>query len=168
MPPPNRSEVTRSEELACLKQRIADIDKRIATKYAVRPAPKEQNARWFIEEWSAGEVVRNEFGEHFQTERLFPAHKRHGSADIGALAELPEDLLDAAGGGEIPPVPCERWAFLDTETTGLIGGSGMYAFLIGVGHIAREGFRVRQFFVREYIEEGSVLDALVDHLREFE
>ncbi|MGH9625076.1 MAG: ribonuclease H-like domain-containing protein, partial [Bryobacteraceae bacterium] len=158
----------RSEELACLKQRIADIDKRFATKYAVQPAPKEQNARWFIEEWSAGEVVRNEFGEHFQTERLFPAHKRHGSADIGGLAELPKDLLDAAGGGEIPPVPCERWAFLDTETTGLIGGSGTYAFLIGVGRIAREGFRVRQFFVREYIEEGSVLDALADHLREFE
>jgi uncharacterized protein YprB with RNaseH-like and TPR domain len=133
-----------------------------------RPPPEAGPARWFPEEWSTGEVARNEFGEHFQTERLFSAHARHGSADIGALAELPEDFLDAVGEGEIPSVPPERWAFLDTETTGLVGGTGSYAFLIGVGRISHEGFRVRQFFVREYVEEGSVLAALADHLREFE
>ena len=84
-----------------------------------------------------------------------PGHKRHGSADIGALAELPEILLDALGNDEIANAPPERWAFLDTETTGLAGGSGTYAFLIGVGRITAEGFRVRQFFMREYAEEHS-------------
>lgn len=157
-----------SEELARLKQRIAQIDRKFANRRKVQPAPKEQPARWFPEEWSTGEVATNEFGEHFQTERLFPAHGRHGSADIGALAELPEDFLDAVGEGEISSVPPGRWAFLDTETTGLVGGTGSYAFLIGVGRIAPEGFRVRQFFVREYVEEGSVLAALADHLREFD
>lgn len=146
----------------------------MAAKHAtqVPPAapspPKEERARWFIEEWSAGEVVRNEFGEHFQTERLFPSHKRYGSAEIGALADLPEDVLDAIGKGKIPAAPPTRWAFLDTETTGLIGGNGTYAFLIGVGRIAPDGFRVRQFFVREYIEEGSVLAGLAEHLAEFD
>lgn len=165
-----------SEELARLKQRVAEIDKRFAAKYAAQQNPgrqggapsKERNARWFIEEWSTGEVVRNEFGEHFQTERLFPAHKRHGSADIGALADLPADVFDAIGEGEIPAAPPDRWAFLDTETTGLIGGQGTYAFLIGVGRIAPDGFRVRQFFVREYLEEGSVLAALAGHLAGFD
>jgi uncharacterized protein YprB with RNaseH-like and TPR domain len=164
-----------SEQLARLKERIAEVNRKFAAKYPAREpavalpeATKEHNARWFIEEWSTGEVVRNDFGEHFQTERLFPSHKRHGSADIGALAELPEDFLDALGEGAIPSVPPERWAFLDTETTGLIGGAGTYAFLIGVGRITREGFRVRQFFLREYIEEGSVLAALDDHLSQFD
>jgi uncharacterized protein YprB with RNaseH-like and TPR domain len=101
-------------------------------------------------------------------ERLFPAHKCHGSADIGALSELPHDLLDALSGGGIGTVPPERWAFLDTETTGLAGGSGTYAFLIGVGRITPEGFRVRQFFMREYAEERSILAALNEHLSGFD
>jgi uncharacterized protein len=159
------------QQLARLRQRIAAIDSKFAARPSTAPAipsaiPKP--ARWFIEEWSHGEVVRNDFGEHFQTERLFPRHKQHGSADIGGLAELPEDLLDAVGENQIPALPPTRWAFLDTETTGLSGGCGTYAFLIGVGRITPEGFRVRQFLMREYVEEGSLLSALDSHLAEFD
>lgn len=161
------------EQLARLRQRIAAIDSKFAARSASRTSgpsaePAPRTARWFIEEWSHGEVVSNEFGEHFQTERLFARHKHHGSADIGGLADLPHDLLDVAGEGEIPAVPPGRWAFLDTETTGLAGGCGTYAFLIGVGRITDEGFRVRQFLMREYVEEGSMLAALDAHLADFD
>jgi hypothetical protein len=121
-----------------------------------------------VEEWASGEVVENEFGRHFQMEKLYDAHRRHGSADIGALAELPHDLLDVLSESAIPASAPERWAFLDTETTGLAGGSGTYAFLIGVGRITKQGFRVRQFFMREYAEEKSLLFALAKHLQDFE
>ena len=164
------------EQLARLRQRIAAIDTRFATKFSGQrsaPAsapvlPEGKWARSFIEDWSEGEVVSNEFGPHFQSERLFPGHKAHGSADVGALAELPHDFLDALGAGEIAPAAPERWAFLDTETTGLAGGSGTYAFLIGIGRITPEGFRVRQFFMREYAEERSLLSAVADHLQQFD
>jgi uncharacterized protein YprB with RNaseH-like and TPR domain len=159
-----------SEQLARLRQRIAKIDAKFAFR-ATLPKPavfRERTARWFIEEWSEGEVVRNEFGEHFQTERLFPSHKRHGSAEISALAELPENLLDILGENALPAVAPDRWAFLDTETTGLLGSAGTYAFLIGVGRITREGFRVRQFFMRERVEERSMLAALARHLAGFD
>jgi len=161
-------------QLARLRQRIAAIDGKFAARRGAESASVEaglaptRGARWFIEEWSHGEVVRNEFGEHFQTERLFGRHKHHGSADIGALAELPHDFLDVVGENEIPASPPERWAFLDTETTGLSGGTGTYAFLIGVGRITPEGFRVRQFLMREYVEEGSLLAALESHLADFD
>src|ERR1700761_6738701 len=154
------------------RQRIAAIDSKFAARQASTAAPAApappHAARWFIEEWSHGEVVHNEFGEHFQTERLFARHKRHGSADIGELADLPHDLLDAVGENEIPALAPDRWAFLDTETTGLAGGCGTYAFLIGVGRITREGFRIRQFLMREYVEEGSLLAALESHLADFD
>lgn len=160
------------QELARLKGCIRAIDRKFAASEraaAATPVPiREKAARWFIEEWSEGQVVANEFGEHFQTERLFAGHKQHGSADIGALADLPHDLLDALGENEIPPVPPHRWAFLDTETTGLLGSCGTYAFLIGVGRITPVGFKVRQFFLREYAEERSVLAALERHLSEFD
>ncbi|MDE3196406.1 MAG: ribonuclease H-like domain-containing protein, partial [Acidobacteriota bacterium] len=48
------------------------------------------------------------------------------------------------------------------------GGSGTYAFLIGVGSIGRDGFRVRQFFMRDYAEERSLLHSLADHLKQFD
>jgi hypothetical protein len=65
-------------------------------------------------------------------------------------------------------VPPAKWCFLDTETTGLAGGSGTYAFLIGIGRITPQGFRVRQFFMREFGEEASQLSAVFEHLKEFE
>jgi uncharacterized protein YprB with RNaseH-like and TPR domain len=159
-----------------LKQRVAAIDKRFAQKYArndstpgaAAPAPRPASARSFIEEWAEGSVVTNEFGEHFQTERLFSRLKQHGSVDIGVLSELPASLLDALSENAIASVPPRKWAFLDTETTGLAGGSGTYAFLIGVGRITAEGFCVRQFFMRDYLEEKSVLAALETHLGEFD
>src|SRR5205823_1212014 len=126
------------------------------------------SARWFVEEWSEGQVVENEFGQRFQAERVFASHKNHGSADVGALADLPDDFLEVLGNGEIRTAAPQRWAFLDTETTGLAGGSGTYAFLIGVGRITREGFKVRQFFMREYAEERSILSALETHLTDFD
>lgn len=121
-----------------------------------------------IEEWSDGRVVANEFGEHFQVERVFAPHKQHGSADIGALVELPSTLLNSLSENEIAAFEPGRWAFLDTETTGLAGGSGTYAFLIGVGQITERGFRTRQYFMREYAEERSMLFALEEHLLQFD
>jgi uncharacterized protein YprB with RNaseH-like and TPR domain len=99
---------------------------------------------------------------------FYPSHRQHGSADIGALADLPNDLLDAISEGAAPAVPPAEWAFLDTETTGLAGGTGTCAFLVGVGRITPEGFRVRQFFMRDYGEEASLLAALAEHLEPFQ
>jgi uncharacterized protein len=160
------------EQLARLRQRIAGIDRKYSAlreeRKQLAAEPKPPTTRCFIEEWAEGEVATNEHGEHFQMERLFPGHKRHGVADIGALAEMPHDFLDALSDNDIRSVPPHRWAFLDTETTGLAGGSGTYAFLVGVGRITADGFRVRQFFMRDYVEERSSLAALESHLKDFD
>ena len=111
-------------------------------------------SRVFIERLISGEVVRTPHGEHFETETLWERHRRHGSVDISDLADLPEDLLEPLSAGAIPRAHPTRWAFLDTETTGLAGGTGTYAFLIGVGSIEPAGFRLRQFFMRDYGEEA--------------
>jgi uncharacterized protein YprB with RNaseH-like and TPR domain len=117
--------------------------------------------------WLSGQEVETEFGRHFETEKLYEHHRRHGSADIGSLAGLPHDLLESVSADPIPHAAPSEWAFLDTETTGLSGGTGTCAFLIGVGRITAEGFRVRQFFIRDYGEEASALHAVAAHLAEF-
>jgi uncharacterized protein len=123
--------------------------------------------RFHVEEWLPGEDVETALGRHYETETFYARHRHHGSADIGALAELPADLLETLSDGAVRGVPPTEWAFLDTETTGLAGGTGTCAFLIGVGRITSEGFRVRQFFMRDYGEEASTLDALARHLGPF-
>ncbi|HVW86707.1 MAG TPA: ribonuclease H-like domain-containing protein [Bryobacteraceae bacterium] len=152
------------EQLAYLRQTVARIDR----KYAETPEPPARPASGFVEDLLSGEVVETPHGKHFETEKLYQRHKRHGSYDISDLIELPPDLLHALSDGAIPQAHPKTWAFLDTETTGLAGGSGTYAFLIGVGSIDEEGFRVRQFFMRDYAEEPSVLHSLAQYLARFD
>jgi uncharacterized protein YprB with RNaseH-like and TPR domain len=160
------------EQLAILRRRIARIDRKFsnATPAPVaRPRlPEPAPAKYFVEEWLTGEEVHTPFGAHFETERLWESHRRHGSLYISALNELPHDLLEALSGGTAVASAPHQWAFLDTETTGLAGGAGTYAFLIGVGRITSEGFRLRQFFMREPAEEASLLHRLAEHLAEFD
>ena len=81
---------------------------------------------------------------------------------------MPPDILTAISDGSIPNCDCSKWAFLDTETTGLAGGSGTYAFLIGVGRITPAGFELRQFFMRDLAEEASLLHGLSEYLGQFD
>ena len=91
------------EQLAALRRRIARIDRKYADGGTARAAPPRRRAarRGFIEELMSGEVVRTPLGEHFETEKLWERHRRHGSVDISDLAELPEDLLDPLSEGAI-------------------------------------------------------------------
>jgi uncharacterized protein YprB with RNaseH-like and TPR domain len=162
------------EQLAMLRRRIAHIDKKWTGDAPERPRPsllRPQDlrpARYFVEELMSGEVVHTAAGEHFEAEKLFERHRRHGSMDISSLHDLPTDLLDSLSDGAIPSSHPSKWAFLDTETTGLAGGTGTYAFLIGVGNIEPAGFRLRQFFMRDYGEEPSLLKRLSEHLSQFD
>jgi uncharacterized protein YprB with RNaseH-like and TPR domain len=155
------------EQLAALRRRIARVDRKYANA-APPPRPPLRPGGEFIEELLSGEVVTTPLGQHFETERLWENHRRYGSVYISELAELPEDLLDQLSAGAVPRSHPTKWAFLDTETTGLAGGTGTYAFLIGVGSIDASGFRLRQFFMRDYDEEASLLSRLAEHLAQFD
>jgi len=54
--------------------------------------------------------------------------------------------------------------FLDTETTGLSGGAGTVAFLVGVGRWSSSGFTVEQYLMRDYHEERAMLLGLRESL----
>ena len=157
------------DQLAILRRRIAKIDKKYADPRPRRPtAPPPQPPIPTPEDYLAGDEIETEHGRHFETEKLYERHRRHGSIGIADLEDMPGDLLQPISNGLIPDVPPAKWCFLDTETTGLAGGSGTYAFLVGVGRITPEGFRVRQFFMRDFGEEASQLAALHEHLKQFE
>ena len=144
-------------QLDQLRQRLARIDAR----YQSEPAPETRAL-------PDGHEVQTDLGCHWEIERRWPSHHSHGTADVGALSELPHDLLAALVDEAGVVVEPARWAFLDTETSGLAGGSGAFAFLVGVGHISANGFELKQFFMRDHGEEPSLLAALRDYLEAFD
>jgi uncharacterized protein len=164
------------DQLETLRKRMARVMEECAEKYE-KPdftgvssdftAQNHDASRFHVQEWFPGEEIETACGKHFETETFYAKHRRHGSTDIGSLADLPASLLETLSNGVIRDVPPHEWAFLDTETTGLSGGTGTCAFLVGVGSITPEGFRVKQFFMRDYGEEASVLDALTRYLESF-
>jgi len=110
------------------------------------------------------QTKRNHFGEHLALRRWF-------SESIGA--ELaPEGGFDAAALRLLAPdspsfiIDPEKWLFLDTETTGLAGGTGTYPFLVGIAWWDAGGLEVEQFFMREQSEEHSLLVALAERIAE--
>ena len=149
------------EQLAFLRAKVQAIQSRDG-----QSAPPRSIA--FVEELLSGEVRETAFGQHFETEKLYPDTHRHGCVNVQDLRQLAPDLLLAVSEGAVPECHPERWAFLDTETTGLAGGSGTYAFLVGIGSIDCDGFRVRQFFMRDYSEEASQLAAVAQYLERFD
>jgi uncharacterized protein YprB with RNaseH-like and TPR domain len=106
---------------------------------------------------------RNQFGGHLALRRWF-------SESIGS--ENPEGRLDRDAlrllSPGAPDCVCDpqQWLFLDTETTGIVGGTGTYPFLIGVAWWDAGGLEVEQFFMREHSEEHSVLVALAERMAE--
>lgn len=93
----------------------------------------------------------NRYGEHLSLHCWYPEPNEY-TPDLAALRLLapdaPEDMADP-----------QQWLFLDTETTGLAGGTGTYPFLVGVAYWCGGGLEVEQLFMREYSEESSLLMA---------
>ena len=55
-----------------------------------------------------------------------------------------------------------RALFLDTETTGLSGGAGTVAFLVGIGFVEGRYFTVEQYLMPDYSAEGMLLSRLAE------
>ena len=59
-----------------------------------------------------------------------------------------------------PRFDISRCLFLDTETTGLSGGAGTVAFLVGVGYVEGSELVIEQLMLREYADEPALIERL--------
>ncbi len=90
-----------------------------------------------------------------------PLASRYGGADLVRLLEVSEEAAARLQiRPEEPGVDLSRALFLDTETSGLAGGTGTFAFLIGVGFVEEDRFRVTQFLLRNPVGEAAMLEEL--------
>lgn len=111
-------------------------------------------------------VVRNHFGEHLSIRNWFSSPE---SFDPSLVAlDLLASRRDAplAHNARAALQDPTQWLFLDTETTGLAGGTGTYAFLVGLAWWDAGGLQVDQLFMRDFGEEHSLLHELAERLSE--
>lgn len=146
------------------------------------PQPKEKTIVG-IEEVLDGRWIETRRGEAFISDSLYPLDYRHGQLALFSSASL-YNLANWASDARLRDMPVGKFAFLDTETSGLAGGTGTYAFLVGVGRFSSTDFatdsriktdpapggeaglqfQLRQFFMRDPSEEAALLEAIVDFL----
>jgi len=111
-----------------------------------------------------GEVVKGIYGSHVVKRSLYPWDTYYGDISLAdfinqvSQADITWTRLD----GSIMP---QDLVFMDTETTGLAGGTGTVAFLIGIGYITEGGLQIEQHIMRDYDEESAMLHDVVEVLR---
>lgn len=96
-------------------------------------------------------------------ERSFPLPFAHGATRIAGAVELAEgarrSLRDEA------ELDAEGMLFLDTETSGLAGGTGTTAFVLGLATVRDDVLTVRQLLMTGFAGERPLLEQLVMAVR---
>lgn len=126
-----------------------------------------QRAPRGIEEYVEGHHEKNTWGEFFLARQALPLGRPYGKLRIGDLAGADLSPLRLVFADTSLPDPA-KLIYLDTETTGLAGGTGTCAFLIGIGALEGSQFVIRQLFLRDYPEERAMLAALAEALEAYE
>ena len=122
-----------------------------------------------IEQLVKGEVISTPEGETFLTKEYFPSHFRYGEMALGDIHNLPTYPAHLLLKDErFKELDFRRALFLDTETTGLAGGTGTFAFMVGLGFFEEDQFSIHQFFMRDYSEEKASLSLIKDMLESFQ
>ncbi len=122
----------------------------------------------------AGQWIESGEGAVVVVDRYYAADRLHGRERIGSVVETLEAGADALGvlarAWPARPSPVEaldpsthtksygpKLCFFDLETTGIAGGAGTQAFLIGCAIPEDGGLRVRQFLLPGFEHERALL-----------
>lgn len=120
--------------------------------------PPRQDAGCPLEEAVSGAEITTAGGSFFCAAGAWGMAHCHGGRRLGDLPPL--DMASAAilaNDAALAGLDPARGVFLDTETTGLAGGAGTVAFLIGLGWFEGARFVVKQLFLRDFAEERAAL-----------
>jgi uncharacterized protein YprB with RNaseH-like and TPR domain len=176
--------------VASLAEKLKSLGVKVGTSDLPAPTPKIKSTTP-IEEVLDGRWIETRRGQAFICDNLYPLEHYHGQVALFSSAPL-HNLAHWAGDARLHDMPIEKFAFLDTETSGLAGGTGTYAFLVGIGRFLTTDFEadkrmgtdstadgetnkrmkadkgmsflLRQFFMRDPSEEAALLEAMLDFL----
>jgi len=145
--------------MGSLSEKLTKMGVQLGADAKLKPA----GPKFPIESVLEGDLRATSQGEVYLVETLYPLDATHGQFDL-VLKSSMQMVAAWAKDERISGFSSEQFGFIDTETTGLAGGSGTYAFLVGAGRFEKEGFRLAQFFMRDPADEPALLEALESFL----
>ena len=111
----------------------------------------------------AGIIKETDLGPIWMVETVYDEGYLHGRTELSKT--IPQSALHYMGIDSTRDlVDLQNAAVIDTETTGLAGGTGTYPFIIGIGLWSGDAFIVRQYILRDFSEEPAQLKALSDDM----
>jgi uncharacterized protein YprB with RNaseH-like and TPR domain len=136
-----------------------------------------------VAESLGGVKSQNRYGKFILVEKRFDLDYRHGKIRLASCLEHEDNVLARLCFSKrsacetsicLPSFDLKKTVFIDCETTGLAGGVGTYAFLVGIGYFSAGSkgqdseFIISQYFMRDFDEEPAVLLAVSEKLNHFQ
>jgi uncharacterized protein YprB with RNaseH-like and TPR domain len=145
-----------------ISDRLKSLGVTTGTQNRKAPPPRPD------EEYPVNKVLAGDFwhtpsGDIFVVETDYKSDFLRGTIKLKPTSSL-EAIAAYARTPEITHLNIEQFAFMDTETTGLGLGAGVYTFMVGIGRFEGDHFRLAQFFLREPGEETAQLAAIEEFL----
>ena len=149
-------------DLVALRERIAAITARPRTEASLRPRFPNPTT------WHGLGFPSHAGGGQGEGARRLPSNCFEEATPFGSVAVRREWFADD-GNQEVgalstclgfAPDELRRPLFLDTETTGLSGGTGTVAFLVGLAWREGEGLALAQYFLCDFDQEQALLWAV--------
>lgn len=136
-----------------------------------RFVPQQTNAPLVVPKQSAqldpflqGQEMWTPYGPCYVREKHLPLVEKHGHWSLESVSNTDYAHLRRLDQRLTTEFNLFNALFLDTETTGLSGGTGTYAFLVGLGFFTPSHFVVKQLLMRDYNEELALLHLLGQEL----
>jgi len=130
-----------------------DLSQRLDRIITAKPKRPKEDVKP-LEESISGEWIESDSGKVFLREEV---HRIAQDFDLGGLGKV----MDLNTG-------LERLLFLDTETTGLAGGTGTVAFMVGLGYFENNQFITAQLFIPGFQHELLMLEKLQTYIDRFD
>ena len=109
----------------------------------------------------AGELIGEPDAGFYRVRSDFPLDTPHGTMTLSSALEAEaHHIAVSANDEELRAFDPRTAVFIDTETTGIMGGTGTVTFLVGVGYFTGDAFRLDQCFMRDYDDEEPMLHYL--------
>src|ERR1700738_4321223 len=152
-----------TRSVVCMMAAITDRFSRLAALKRTRPRPsgaellRAPHAEDSLSRLLGAGIATNRYGQHVLVRNWF------SSPEYSEISEVSLELLSRGRNEALSKrtraalADPSKWLFLDTETTGLAGGDGTSAFLIGLAWWDAGALQVEQFFMRDFGEEHAIL-----------
>lgn len=159
-----------SEEVPNIKEKLSSLSSKLGlmtgSQWVQRRSEVEEQRRaglFEVDRTIPGQVIGEGDGHFYLVRRDFPLSHMQGSVELGAvLRTISHHIAFSACDPELEDFDPRATLFMDTETTGLSGGAGTVAFLVGVGYFVDDLFRLDQCFMRDFDEEEPLLRYLAE------